>query len=140
MVKAANQIFPGEEVHPGFPANGRVNLRKQGRGNLHVGNSSHINGREEAGYVADDASTKGDKQGIPVGSGFGELFGERLYRREAFVLFAWGKKEDRRTLCFWKGAADLLRPELPDLGRSDENGPEGSTGRKRKKSGVERLY
>ena len=59
VVEAADEVFSGEEIDAGFAADGGVDLGEEGGGDLDVADAAHVDGCEEAGDVADDASTEG---------------------------------------------------------------------------------
>jgi len=60
---------------------------------LDVADAAHVDGGEEAGDVADDAATEGEEECVAVGSGGGELLGERFDARHALVALACGVEE-----------------------------------------------
>ncbi len=126
VVEAADEVFAGEEVDAGFASDGGVDLCEQGAGELDVADTAHVDGGEEAGDVADDASTEGKQEGVAVGPGGGKLLGEGFYAREALVAFAGGVEEDGGgLLSLGEGGEEGFGPEGPDLGRGDDEGAEG---------------
>ncbi len=85
----------------------------------------HIDGGEEAGEVADDASAEGDEEGVAVCAVPGQLFGEAFDGGEAFVGLACGDLEDFGAS--WKdveAVEERFGPELGDLGAGNEEGAE----------------
>ena len=94
VVEAADEVLAGGEVNPGFAAYCGIDLGEEGGGDLDVRDAAHVNGGEEAGDVADDASAEGDEESVAVCTVSGELLGEGFYGGEALVLFAGGVEED----------------------------------------------
>ena len=88
------RFLPASEVDAGLAADGGVDLREEGGGDLDVADAAHVDGGEEAGDVADDAATEGEEEGVAVGSGGGELLGEGFDAGHALVALACGKEED----------------------------------------------
>ena len=130
VVEGADEVFTSEEVDAGLAADGGVYLREQGGGELDVTDTAHVNGGEEAGDVADDSATEGEEEGVAVGSGEGELLGEGLDGSHAFVGLAGGVEEDYGLAGAFggEGGEDGLGPQLPDLGRGDDEGAVGLGG------------
>ena len=126
VVEAADEIFSCGEVDAGFAADGGVDLGEESGGDLHVADAAHVDGGEEAGDVADDAATEGEEERVAVGACGGELVGEGFDAGEALVGFAAGKEEDGWGLALVLGSwRRRVRPESPDVGRGDDEGPEG---------------
>src|SRR5579864_8853083 len=113
MVEASDEIFSRGKIDSGFAADRGVDLREECRRDLHVANAAHIDGGEEAGDVAEDSATEGEEQPIAVGSGAGELFGERFDAGEALMTFTARKEENswRFLVSLRKAGEEGLRPE-----------------------------
>ena len=63
MMPRPDHVFPRGRVYRGFPANGAVDLREQGRRHLHIRNSAMINRRDKSGEVAHHSAAQGDEEG-----------------------------------------------------------------------------
>ena len=57
LIKGANEIFPGTEIHSDFAAHRTVHLSQQGRGHLHQGNSAQIGRGNESSEIAHHAAS-----------------------------------------------------------------------------------
>ena len=88
------RFLPASEIDAGLAADGGVDLREERGGDLHVADAAHVDGGEEAGDVAEDAATEGEEERVAVGSGGGELLGERFDAAQALVRFAAGEEEN----------------------------------------------
>ncbi len=94
LVESAEEVFARIEVDAGFAADGGIDHREEGCGDLDEGDAAKVNAREKAGEVAGDAAAKGD-DGIVAVEVFSEhLFGEGFDCLERFVFFAGGEAED----------------------------------------------
>ena len=76
VVEGSGEVFAGGEVDAGLAADGGVDLREGGGGDLDVADAAHVDGGEEAGHVAEDAAAEGDEDGVAVGVVVGEGFEE----------------------------------------------------------------
>ena len=56
LMKAADQILAARGIDSGFSADGAIDLRDDGCGNLHVRDAAEVNRRDETGEVAHDAA------------------------------------------------------------------------------------
>lgn len=66
VVEGADEVFPGGEVDACFATDGAVYLGENGGGDLNEGDATVVDGGDESGEVADDASAEGDEEGVPV--------------------------------------------------------------------------
>ena len=75
LMECADKIFAGAKIDASLTADRRIDLRKNRGGNLNEIHTAHVEGREQAGNVADDASTEGQDRGFSIGAKFHELLG-----------------------------------------------------------------
>ncbi len=93
LVESAEEVFTRLEVDAGFAADGRIDHREEGCGDLDEGNAAKVNAGEEASEVAGDTAAEGDDRIVAV-EVFGEhLFGESFDCLERFVFFAGREAE-----------------------------------------------
>ncbi len=62
MMQCADQVFSGRGIDRGLPADGTVNLRKQGGRRLYIRNATLIYRRDKSRKIADNTTTKRDKK------------------------------------------------------------------------------
>ena len=62
LIKRAHQIFAMRRVDPGFATDGTVDLRQQGRGDLHKAHPAPDHGSGKSGQIADHPAAKGNHQ------------------------------------------------------------------------------
>ena len=58
MMPRTDHILPSCCVYRGFPADGAVDLREQGRRHLHIGDSAMINRRDKSPQIAHHSAAK----------------------------------------------------------------------------------
>src|SRR6185369_4340516 len=75
LVECADKILASAKIDASLTADRRVDLGKDRRGNLDEIHTAHVEGREQAGNVPDDASTEGEDRGFSIGAKFHELLG-----------------------------------------------------------------
>ena len=90
LFEDADEIFPALEVDSGFAADGGIDLREKGGGDLHEADSAHVDAGEESGDVSDDSAAQGDEHGVAVGLELDQLLGEIFDGREIFAALAIG--------------------------------------------------
>ena len=93
LVKAADQILAGRQIHSGFSANGRIHLPQQRRGNLDQGNAAHEDCSQKARDIGDDSAAHRDHQASAVRALLNHLFGQRFHFRQSLARFAARKQE-----------------------------------------------
>ena len=97
LMKAADQVLAGGQVHAGFAADGRVHLRQQRGGNLNHRNPAHEDGGQESGDVGENAAAECDDDAGAVSAARDHLLGQRLHFRQALARFAAGEKQEPRV-------------------------------------------
>ena len=69
LVEGADEVFTGTGVDAGLAADGAVDLRDDGGGNLHAGDAAEVDGGDESGEVANHPAAEGDDKRTAVEAG-----------------------------------------------------------------------
>jgi hypothetical protein len=112
-MKGAEQILARLEIHPGLPADRRVDLRQQRRRNLYHRNATHEYRREKRADIADHAPAQPQQHRLAIGAGLYHLLGEFFQLRER--LRALAIRQDQHlhfTSRFVEALPQRLRPML----------------------------
>jgi len=90
LVKRADEIFPGGEVHADFAADGAIDLREERGGHLHEIDAAQISGGHESGEIADHSAAEGDHKRTSLDAVFGQLIVTGLHIFQRLGFFAGG--------------------------------------------------
>ncbi len=119
LMKAADQVLAGGQVHAGFAAHGSVHLRQQRGWHLNHGNAAHEDGGQESGHVGENAAAECNDDAGAVCAARDHLLRQRLHFRQALARFAAGEKQD---LGFAKSRRQRSAVQLPNVfGRNQKH-------------------
>ena len=91
LVKRADEVFALRVVHPGFAADGGIDLRQQGGWDLQAGDAALVAGGGEACDVADDAAAESDDEAVAVVTRGDECIEDARPGGQRFVRLAIGQ-------------------------------------------------
>ena len=84
-MEGADEVLALRVVHPGFAADGGIDLRQEGGRDLQAGDATLVTGGGESGNVANDAATEGDDEAVAVVARFNQRVEDACPGSEGFV-------------------------------------------------------
>ena len=117
----ADRVFPGGCVDRCLAPYRRIHHREQRRGDLHHRNAAHVGRRDEAGEIADDATTQRNDRRVAPAAVREQGVGDRGPTLARLVLLAGGN--DDRVHAITRHAAtgsfDQRRGDVVEIVRRD---------------------
>ena len=111
MMKAADKVLALGKIDAGFAADGRIDLREESRGHLHIADSAHEDGSKKPADIAHDAAAKSDQQRTAIAAAADHLAQQPVHALHRLVLFA--RRQKQRDWRLRQMTRERHRPTAP---------------------------